>query len=412
MYKYYLKLLILIILILPCSIEDSYGVSVALNSTNPERLVEGDGNSQFIELNLTIDPPGSTFDLKVDYLSPDAQPGEREPFIEKQTIKVNGPVDKNREPRYIRVTLPQVFDKIGVYYIWYIENGKEEPLPQPQFFHEPKPDSILSRISKFFHNLARNKSLSVPDSDQVSVWIAPMPKEADQQIDETSIKPAIRSAIMPSWSPDGKMIVCSALQQGRRVIALYRFRENGKMPEMWRWISIKDGNDLCPIWSPKGDAIAFIRSIRDKDELWVLYLDENKKPKQEAKVTESNSVQQTIGWDEKMGIIFEAGWDPKGIVKTTQLWELNMKNGKPETNLRLVPLPGPYIPLQRYIPNQHSIISAIEETIHANLMTKLYIIRENGEKMLLLDGNCFDQRPAVSNDCRWLAFDSNRVYPD
>ena len=63
----------------------------------------------------------------------------------------------------------------------------------------------------------------------------------------------------PAWSPDGKSIVVTSLQDGRQHI--YIMDSNG---DNRRLLSISGGVDYQPRWAPDGKRIVFISSVGDR----------------------------------------------------------------------------------------------------------------------------------------------------
>ena len=66
----------------------------------------------------------------------------------------------------------------------------------------------------------------------------------------------------PSFSPDNKWIVFSSDRSGKQ--NLYIKKNDGNLSKIAKRISYGDGSYATPVWSPRGDYIAFTKTFKNE----------------------------------------------------------------------------------------------------------------------------------------------------
>ena len=380
----------------------------------PDRLREGDGKTRNITLEANV-TPGARLSVAVSYRSDPATTSST--FIPKFSVQDNASEDRNRQDGMIRVVLPKTFDKTGVYLIEIDEPGLVVSL-----VHEPNNSSYFrqfvdwlvgaagggQRDSKSKSALERIEELTKNKSqDKVAIWTAPMPA-AGQEIEPTSLKMNIRSAVMPSWSRNGNYLACSAWRNGKWTITAYTINRSGVATELWQWnSSLRGVNDFSPAWSPNGDGVVFVRVDADrKSNIWVLELDRNRRPRKEIEVTRIGNVQAILGWDKDVGILFETKNEIEGHPGLREVWAL-----KPAVpNSQVTALSDAYNLIRGSAPLRRTIIYAKEND--SKPISVIYEMNSSGTRQpLLVEESCVRRWPSVSHDERWLAFESDCPSP-
>ena len=105
-----------------------------------------------------------------------------------------------------------------------------------------------------------------PDADRVA-YVSDADGSHDIYMVELATEQATRLTfseereIIGDWSPDGQWLVFT--EQGRDGLLL-------RNPTGVNRIELTDGADTGPVWSPKGDRIAFLRETEDGHDIYVL----------------------------------------------------------------------------------------------------------------------------------------------
>ena len=376
----------------------------------PDRLREGDGKTRNITLEASV-APGARLNVAVSYSSdPSASDST---FIPTFSVQDNSSEDRNPQDGKIRLVLPKPFYKTGVYII-----QVDEPRSLFRLVHEPNNTSYFGqfvdwlvgaagggqrsseRISAVerIEEITKNK-----DQDKIAIWTAPMPA-AGQEIEQQSLKLKIPSALMPSWSRNGKHLVCSAWRNGKWSIVTYKIDRAGTATQFWQWNSPVPGvSDFSPTWSPNGDGVVFVRLDQDrKSNIWILELDRKRRPKKEIKLTSIGNVLAVLGWEKDIGILFETRTAIEGHNSFRQTWAL--KPTVPKVDI--TPLNDAYNLVRGSAPLRRTIIYAQEND--GPPLSVLYEMNSSGKRQpLLIQESCTNRWPTVSPDEKWLAFESD-----
>jgi hypothetical protein len=370
----------------------------------PDRLREGDGKTR----NVTVVASSvARLSIAVTYSS---SPGSSNvDFISRFVVQDNGSEDRNPQDGNIRLVLPKAFDKTGVYTITIDDTHSIKLVHEAnnssyfrQFIdylvgaagggvRKSNPKSGLERIAD---------AIKTGEQNKLAIWTAPMPA-AGQQIDQQSPTLSVGSAVMPSWSPKGNSIACSAWRNGKWIIAAYTIRQTGQSTQLWQW-SPRNGktSDFSPAWSPSGDAVAFVRLNEDqRSDVWILELDKSYRPKREVKVTNLGNVQAVLGWDKDLGILFET---KTGQSSSSDIWASKATTAMPDNSP--IPLSDVYSFVRGSAPLRQSVVYTQEN--ESSPVSVVYEVSSNGKRATLLIGDsCSYRWPSVSPDEKWLVFD-------
>ena len=377
----------------------------------PDQLREGDGQTRSIVLTVKVDA-GAQVSVAVNYTS-DPNNGSST-FIPRFTVQDNANNDRSPQAGIIELLLPKSFERTGVYII---EVDKPDARLSLKLVHEPdnswsvrrfferliaaagggdrhpNPESVLERIEEVTKN---------NEQEQVAVWIAPVPV-AGQELKRASLKPIVKSALTPSWSKTGNYLVCSAWRNGKWTLAAFTVNRVGRATPLWQWSTNVTGvTDFSPVWSPNGDAIAFVRVDSDhKSDIWLLELDRNRRPKREKKVTNFGNVQAISVWHAELGILFEAKTELENRPDIQHLWAIKT----PVANAQPILLADEFELMRGEAPRRQSVFYL--EDRKGPPWSVLYEANANGKFRVLLDESCAHRGLVVSSDERWIAFDSN-----
>lgn len=379
----------------------------------PDQLREGDSQTRSITLTVNVDA-GAEVSVAVNYTS-DPSKGSSS-FIPRFTAQDNANNDRSSQAGRIELVLPKKFERTGVYII---EVDKPDVRLTLKLVHapynswsflrffeslivaagggdrdrDPNPESVLERIEVVNKN---------NEQEQVAVWIAPVPP-AGQEINRASLKPIVKSAFTPSWSKTGNYLVCSAWRNGKWTLAAFTVNRIGRATPLWQWSSnVPAVTDFSPVWSPNGDAIAFVRVDSDhKSDLWLLELDRNRRPKREKKVTNFGNVQAISAWHADLGILFEAKTELENRPDIQHWWAIK----SPSPDAQPILLADEFELIRGMASRRRSVFYL--EYRKGPPWSVLYEAKANGKFRVLMDESCAHHGLAVSSDERWIAFDSN-----
>ncbi len=376
----------------------------------PDRLREGDGKARNITVEAVVDP-GAQLSISVSYSSDPHTAGTN--FISKFNVQDNSAEDRNAEQGKIHLVLPKAFDKTGVYLI-----AVDKPPGFIKLVHEPNNSSYFRQFVDWLvtaagsgqrgkeSKTARDRIVEVTNNktqDSFAIWTAPLP-QVGKEIDPKSLKVKIPSAVMPSWSPNGNYLACSAWRNGKWVMAVYTINRTGALSQSWQWKPREAGTtDFSPAWSPRGDAVAFVRLTPDmKSDIWILQLDRNRRPKKEIKVTDLGNVHAVLGWDKDIGLLFETrGQVEQGSI-LRQVWATNATVAG--TRADTVALSDAYDTIKGSAPRRRTVIYIQQND--SPPYSELREIDSSRKQWTLLPGDfCSRRWLAVSQDEKWLAFE-------
>jgi hypothetical protein len=368
----------------------------------PDRVREGDSKTRNVTVETGVNN-GERVSISVSYSADPASAAVD--FIPRFEVQDNGPEDRDPQAGSIHLLLPRAFDRIGQYTV--VVRGKSL-----KFVHERNNSSYVRQFVDWLVGAAGSgergldpksaaeriqEAIKTSRQSKLAIWTAPLPPVGEQ------IKPPlskrISAAVMPAWSPKGTELACSAWRNDRWVIAAYKIGQMGDGVELWQWNSGQGkSSDFSPVWSPNGDAIAFVRLNENRQsDIWVLELDRKLRPKKEAPFTRLGNVQAVFGWDKDLGLLFET----KSSVR--QLWALKVTAGAANTP---TPVSDLYDSFNGSAPLRKTLIYADQN----NSPPPNSIIYEMnaGVKKILLTGNfCTYRWPSVSRDEKWLALESD-----
>ena len=227
-----------------------------------------------------------------------------------------------------------------------------------------------------------------------------------QQIDRKSLRVKITSAVMPAWSPKGNYLACSAWRNGKWIIAAYKISPTGEAKQLWQWSRPNNNSsDFSPAWSPDGHALVFVRQHQDQtSDIWMLELNRNYRPKKEVKITDTGIVQGVLGWDKDMGVLFETKQAIQGSPSERQVWASKTTKDEKRAEARQIPLSDAYNLFRGGAPRRQTLVFSQG----GPPLSVLYEMNSVGKRWTLLVGEvCSFNWPNVSQDGRWLAFDSD-----
>lgn len=375
----------------------------------PDRLREGDGKTR----NITVEVAATRLSVSVNYT---ADPGAvTVVFIPRFVVEDNSSDDRNPESGKIRVVLPKAFDRTGVYTIQI-----DDPGAVLRLVHEPNNSSYFRQFADWLvggagsgqrgsdsgskYPTARERieqANKTGSQEKLAIWTASLPP-LGEQIDQESTKLTIKSAVMPAWSTKGNDITCSAWRDGRWVIATYTIDPSGNAVQRWQWLSRNNtGSDFSPVWSPDGDAIAFVRLNRDgQSDIWIVELDRNQRPKRELKITSLGNLQAVLGWDKDLGILFETKSEDTG----RQVWASKPVMSGTAAGVHHLPLANAYSLLRGSAPIRGTLIYDQEKD--GRPTSVIYEMNSAGKPApLLVSDSCYHKWSTISHDEKWIAFE-------
>jgi TolB protein len=127
----------------------------------------------------------------------------------------------------------------------------------------------------------------------------------------------------PSYSPDGKRIVFNSDRAGRPV--LYTMDSDGNNIKR---LTYGAGQYYAPVWSPRGDMIAFVKQIYGKFHIGVIDIDEDGRASEERLLTEG-FLDESPSWSPNGRVIIFA----RQTKKDTKIYAIDLTG----YNLREVP---------------------------------------------------------------------------
>jgi formylglycine-generating enzyme required for sulfatase activity len=382
-----------------------------IESDGQYNLIESDGQSRSIELDVNLEQSGDTLNIEVLYWQQGEDVNARgEQFVDKYPVLDNSDKDMNKRKGYIKTKIPKEFIGIGNYQVKLSVGSDSKSC---HIIHANKRtwlswlvtlsdavDVIAGRIAGPGGSPVRGVP-PIP-MEEMAIWIAPMPQPY-QQIDENQLKMGIRSAKMPSWSPDGKFIACSKLSDNKKwFIAIYEF-DTDEPRQVSTSLHIEESDELYPTWSPDGHSIAFVKN----GGLKIMNVDSNGDWQKEFQATDQKDIRQIIYWDMN-GVILEINNEMPDAETESQLCILKI-----EEDMRNIPkmifIPKPYEPLRGYVPTRGSLVYTKKASVFENITDdQIYEITADGkETTLLVDKRYLDNPLDVSSDGKWLAFVSN-----
>ena len=199
-------------------------------------------------------------------------------------------------------------------------------------------------------------------------------------------------------------------KQNRWQIAAYSLGAAGATTEKRIWPSTDSTGDFSPVWSPDGRNVAFVRRAPDnKTDIWLLYLNAQGAPLREARLTTLGTIRQLIAWDSVLSLLFEVAGDAGGV-PVREIWSLEVKADKQQPAGAAFSRPDPYRFVRGRVASRNSVIVDEQDTAPP-LSTIVEKKAGNTDEILLTGGKCTYRWPAVSNDGKWLALESDCPMP-
>jgi len=143
----------------------------------------------------------------------------------------------------------------------YLDYGKDNKNPNLYLFNlqTGKNEALGSfpglKISPRFSPDGKTLIMSIADKGVTSLYTMDMSSRKVQRITKTTGS----IDVSPCYSPDGSKVVFTSDRGGKP--KLYVMNANGGEPER---ISFGDGRYFTPVWSPRGDMIAFTKQVPGK----------------------------------------------------------------------------------------------------------------------------------------------------